>query len=239
MIIKLLRKKVDYVVAVSEGVKNSLKWFLFENCQLRVIYNPVITPHLINRIETLSSIIQRSNSGKLLFVGRLVPAKGIDVLLEAFEYLSDKFNVELTIIGEGPLRSYIENWVTKRRLKLYVHLLGYIKDPIPYFMSHDIFLLPSRREGFGNVIVEALACGTQIISTDCPSGPSEILANGRFGQLVPVDDVNSLVAAIVASLERSELVSTNLMKERAMAFKSAEIAKSYLKLLSANGVQDS
>ena len=96
-------------------------------------------------------------------------------------------------------------------------------------MTSDLFALSSNYEGFGNVIVEAMACGTPIVATDCPSGPAEILEDGRYGRLVPVNDQVALAAAIHATL--GEAIDREPLKRRAAAFSPAIAAKKYLKLL--------
>ena len=106
---------------------------------------------------------------------------------------------------------------------------GFDADPTPFYITADLFVLSSDNEGFGNVIVEALACGTPVVSTDCPSGPAEILKNGQFGTLVPVNDVSALAKAMNASLSAHHNVEA--LKRRAADFNPKHAAERYLEIL--------
>ena len=106
---------------------------------------------------------------------------------------------------------------------------GFQLDPTPFYETADLFVLSSNYEGFGNVIVEALSCGTPVVSTDCPSGPAEILENGRWGRLSPVGDTDALAKAMRASLEDDH--DTAALKRRAADFAPEIAARKYLDLL--------
>jgi glycosyltransferase involved in cell wall biosynthesis len=110
-----------------------------------------------------------------------------------------------------------------------VILAGFHPDPTPFYKTADLFVLSSDYEGFGNVIVEALACGTPVVSTDCPSGPGEILDGGRYGRLVPAGDAEALAGAIEAAL--SETHDRDTLTRRAADFAPARAAEQYLGLL--------
>jgi glycosyltransferase involved in cell wall biosynthesis len=162
-------------------------------------------------------------------VGSLKPAKDFALLLAAFAKLRQHSNARLLILGEGPLRGELEALKCRLGLDGAVDMPGFVASPYPYLAKADVFVLSSAWEGFGNVIVEALACGTPVVSTDCPSGPGEILADGRYGMLVAPGDAAALAQAILASLaaehDRAALI------RRSQDFSVAKAAEQYLELL--------
>ena len=159
-------------------------------------------------------------------MGTLKEQKDHRTLIRAFARLSRDFNAKLTILGEGPLRAGLESLIAELGLQSRVSMPGFVVDPYPWLRSADLFVLSSQYEGFGNVIVEALECGVPVVSTDCPSGPAEILENGRYGRLVPVDDVVALATAMSASL--AELHDREKLMKRATAFSVRNISDQYL-----------
>ena len=106
----------------------------------------------------------------LITAGRLHPQKNHQLLIEAINILNDK-NIHLLILGEGPLKNEFRKMVQKYGLTENVHLLGFSNNPFPYYSKADLFVLSSVYEGFGNVLVEAMSCGCNVVSTDCPNGP--------------------------------------------------------------------
>ena len=135
----------------------------------------------------------------LLSVGRLEPEKGFETLLEAFQLVRKKRIVKLVVLGSGRLRDRLLLLAQKLGISNDVELLGFVSNPYPYMRHASLFVLASKREGFGNVIVEALACGTRVVSTNCP-GPVELLEGGKLGRLVPVGDSRALAEAIETDL---------------------------------------
>lgn len=183
------------VVAVSNGVKLDLIKLGALESRVRVIYNPVIpSPLVIDERECANQNPlnwKRETGIKLLAVGALVPSKCFDLLIAAVCTLNRDTAVSLTILGDGPLKGFLQMLVDQLGLSDVVFLAGNVEDPIPWYRAADMTVVSSNLEGFGNVIVESLSVGTPVVSTNCQSGPSEILADGRYGILV---DVNSSVA---------------------------------------------
>ena len=165
----------------------------------------------------------------LLAAGRLHPQKDYPTLLRAFARVRSDREVRLVILGEGDERPRLEALTRKLALTDHVRLPGYQKNPYAYMARAAAFILSSRWEGFPNVLLEALACGCSVISTDCPNGPSELLAGGHFGRLVPVGDEVALERAILASLDAPP--DKMRQRRRAEEFAVDTIAEEYLQLV--------
>jgi glycosyltransferase involved in cell wall biosynthesis len=151
------------------------------------------------------------------------------LLFHAFALLLETVDARLMLLGEGPLRGKLEALSRKLGVADKIVMPGFVTDPAPFYRTADLFVLSSDYEGFGNVIVEALACGLPAVSTDCPSGPAEILENGRFGQLTPVGDAVALADAMAESLAAEH--DREALRRRAADFSPARAAKQYLQLL--------
>ncbi|MEM6752564.1 MAG: glycosyltransferase family 4 protein [Cyanobacteria bacterium P01_C01_bin.38] len=184
------------VVSCSKGVNDCFDW-LSED-KRAIIYNPLTPIASDQKFTNISKSVTVDSDQKLLVaMGRLTHQKGFDILLSAFHKISDKYQQwQLVILGEGELRSALEKQIEELGLTNRVMLPGVIKNPFPLLKQSEIFVLSSRYEGFGNVIIEAMACGLPVISTDCPSGPREIINHQVDGILVPTEDVWALASSI-------------------------------------------
>lgn len=165
----------------------------------------------------------------LVSVGRLVQSKGFDTLIAAVSELQKTRAVRLIIAGDGPLKTELSRQISESNCNHCIDLIGYTDNPYSYIESAKIFVLSSNWEGFVNVLLEAIALGKQVVSTNCRSGPSEILDHGKFGRLVPVRDVSSMITAIESELDISR--DPSAIKNRARVFDLPFIAKHYLDLL--------
>lgn len=221
----------DNIVTVSNGAADDLARFAnIDRKKITVIYNPVVGCTLPLTCAPLVASGWLAGSGfKVLAVGTLSPIKGYANLLSAFSILRQSFDAQLLILGEGECRSLLEEQSKQLGIQTSVFMPGFVKDLMPYYQKADVFVLSSNAEGFGNVIVEALMAGTPVVSTDCPSGPSEILCDGKFGRLVPVGDVVALAAALGNAL--SEQHDHSALKERAQYFSIDLSVEKYLRLL--------
>ena len=221
----------DTVIGVSKGVLEDLEYLsgsdLKNGCK---VYNPAAPDtSKVQSIETDYSIWKNSERKKIIAIGSLKVAKDYPTLIESFDLIQEKIKAELLILGEGDERSKLENLINERNLGDLIHLPGFVPDPLQYLKGADLFVLSSSWEGFGNVIVEALACGVPVVSTDCKSGPAEILDDGKYGRLVPVGDSDAIANAILEELEKEH--DTEKLKERARDFSIEKIADQYLELL--------
>jgi glycosyltransferase involved in cell wall biosynthesis len=169
----------------------------------------------------------------IVAVGRLVEQKGYPVLLRAFAQVRKTANARLWILGEGPLRVALKKQARELQLSEAVRFLGFRSNPYAYMARADVFVLSSHWEGFGNVIVEAMASGTAVVAADCPYGPREVVEDGISGRLVPPGDAEALAANLSEVLHdsglRAQLVAGGLT--RAHDFSSEVIAARWHKLI--------
>ncbi|WP_375264240.1 glycosyltransferase [Palleronia sp.] len=198
--------------------------------KIDVIYNPV-SPHPIpnTRItERIDALWNVPRGARIVTVGSMKPVKNHSLLLRAFAKLK-RLDASLMFVGAGAGEADLRALANELGITQQVIFAGFHPDPTPFYQTADLFVLSSDYEGFGNVIVEALATGTPVVSTDCPAGPAEILENGKYGHLVPVNDAQSLADAMHAALV--EPYDPDFLKKRASDFAPAIAAKRYLELL--------
>ena len=193
------------IVVVSQGVRNDMaKLSKIPSQHITVIYNPSIVAAEVqekSREPLDHPWFEPGGPPVLLAVGRLQPQKDYAMLLEAFAQVRKTRPVRLMILGEGKERPRLEAIVEALDIAADVSLPGFVMNPFAYMARSSLFVLSSRWEGLPTVLIEALCCGTPVVSTDCPSGPREILQNGRFGRIVPVGDVGAFAQAIIKSLD--------------------------------------
>lgn len=231
---RLLLPSSDGIIAVSHQVATDLchELALNRGC-VNVIYNPIVTPGFEDMMHQQCAWPWPNDSVPVIvFVGRLSHVKRIDLLLAAYRNIRRDMPVRLLMIGSGPLRGWLEREAVQHGFRGDCVLTGFVENVLPFIRQSQVLALPSDYEGFGNVLVEAMACGTQVVATDCPHGPSEILDNGTYGQLVPTGDAVALEAAIRAVLEHRFAVPAETLKERAQAFTLDKAVDAYLGVLS-------
>ena len=193
----------DSIVAVSRGVADDVALRAgIPRESIHVIYNPIPTAEMLLRAQERPSHPWMSDAlPVILSAARLEDQKSQDILLRAFALVLRHRPTRLLILGEGPLRRELEQLAVKLGIAESVSMPGFEPNPYSYMARAKVFALTSRYEGFGMVLVEALALGASVVSTDCPSGPREILEGGRWGRLVPVGDIQALANALLAALD--------------------------------------
>jgi len=228
---KVLLPLADGVIAVSQGVARDLQERTgISKGMVEVLYNPAFPSNLVERAgEPVMDPVFDESSPLLISVGRLHPQKGYDTLLAAFARARNLINCRLAICGEGAELGRLQQLAVELGVETYVNFLGFQENPLKYINRSSRFVMSSRYEGFGNVLVEALACGKPVISTNCNYGPSEIIDDPKYGILVPVDDIDSLSDAIVQSIKTE--YDAEVLKKRAMEFSSELVAMKYLDVL--------
>lgn len=216
-------QKLNKIVFPAEKTKNA-----FINCFRSIKFNKLIaieniidensyTNYSVNGTAEWYSNVCKKNY--IIGVGRLVDQKGFDILINSFSKLLEMGNdLNLLILGEGENRVALENLIKSLKIESRVFLPGHVKNIIPYLQKAKLFVLSSRYEGFGMVIVEAMMCGAPVLAFNCPEGPSEILEDGRYGRLVNkinektlcneihqlINNENSLMEYKILGLERAK-----------------------------------
>ena len=231
LVIKTMRltyRRAACVVANSIATARTMSLHgVASDSSIITIYNPVLGSTTNAQIDS-SGLFDgfRPNRIFICAIGRLSEQKGFDCLLNALARVDNK-DLHLVILGEGPLRVQLESQAKNLGISERVHLPGFVTNPVCILEKSALFVLPSRWEGFGNVIIEALSTGVPIVATDCPGAPRELLLDGKLGHLVPPDDPDALAAAIAEALVSPRATKEERMN-RAADFYAPVIATQYL-----------
>lgn len=209
---KFLFRYADKIISVSKGVENDLMESLkLDHRKIKTIYNPVIdNRHLQKHIAPPRHkwFLKKDPPYKILIsIGRLSHEKGFHGLIEAFSEIEQQHNLRLLIIGEGYLKDDLINLISHYQLLKKVQIIDFREDYLSYLAYSDTYILNSLYEGLPATLIEALAVGCNVISSDCNHGPREILKNGKYGILFPVGDKEKLKRGIIDSFteKRNEL----------------------------------
>ncbi|MDR1377452.1 MAG: glycosyltransferase [Synergistaceae bacterium] len=228
---RLLYPLASACICISRGVAEEMRTLrLIKSEKIRVIYNPVLTDELCAQMEApLDHPWFKEKVTVVLGVGRLGVQKDFATLIRAFGLLAPRRpELRLLILGEGKQRAMLEKLVRKQNLASRVSLPGYVSNPFPYMKRAALFVMTSRFEGFGNVAAEALACGCSVVSTDCKSGPAEILDDGKYGYLAKTGDASDVARAIEEALKHP--LPVEKLKKRAAFFSQLRAVKEYERL---------
>jgi len=196
---RALYPRADAVVFPSTDLRADTEAFMGRPlARTRTIHNPVVTPAFRAAAAAAKAAAppRGARPATVCALSRLQPHKGHDALIRAFAEATAGTDTRLAVVGDGPSRGPLEALAAELGVADRVEFTGYLGDPLPVLARSDVFAHASRYEGFCNVIVEAMHFGLPLVVTDCPSGPAEILENGRYGLLVPVDDHAALVGAL-------------------------------------------
>lgn len=224
--------QADAAIAVSQGIADDIIDHTTLTCdRVCAVTNPTYTPE----IETAAAMpidhawFTPGAPPLLLGAGRLAPAKDFATLLRAFARVRARRPLHLVILGEGGKRDDLEQQVRELGIEADVELHGFVDNPFAWMSRASLFVLSSAWEGSPGVLVEAMACGCPVVSTDCPSGPDEILAGGRYGRLVPVGDDAALADAIAETLDAT--IDRTALRTRAREFDVDRAVERYLNVL--------
>lgn len=227
------------VVAVSNGVAQALETNLkLKPGSVKVIYNPVIDQRLRQQANAPleHSWFQPHQPPVFLAVGRLHLQKNYPLLIRAFALVRQQRPAHLIILGDGEeIQKQLEALIEQLGIGADVSLAGYVANPYAYMSRADIVVLSSRWEGLPTVLIEAMACGCQLVSTDCPYGPEEILAGGKYGRLAPVDDVPALALAMQQAIDAP--INPEELRQRAENFSLEQAVEEYRKVMGVEASQ--
>ncbi|MGO4478341.1 glycosyltransferase [Massilia sp. 2TAF26] len=225
--------RADAIVGVSNGVSDDLAKALgLPRSRVNTVYNPIDAVQI--KQKSLESVdhpwFAPGQPPVIVAIGRLTRQKNFEHLLNSFALLRSSRGIEarLMILGEGELRSDLEEQVKTLGLSACVALPGFVSNPYAYLRAAGLFVLSSSWEGLPTVLIEAMSCEAKVVSTDCPSGPAEILENGKWGRVVPMDDTRALAAAMAAALADENPPN---VYERASDFSVERSVDGYLQLL--------
>ena len=228
--LRLFYPKADALVGVSSGVARNVSEISGLNIdRVATIYNPTSAPQRTDWPKDQTNAMWQGHQGpRIISAGRFKSQKNHSLLLRAFAKIQRQTGAKLMMLGEGELENKLRAEIAELGITEHVVMPGFVVDPSPYYASADVFALSSDYEGFGNVLVEAMYFGLKIVSTDCRSGPSEILENGRYGSLVPIGDSQAFAAALIRAIK--EPAETQNLKKRAADFSIAKATSAYERL---------
>ncbi len=230
---RLIYRMAEQVIAVSRGVaEDTARVTGLAPERIAVAHNPVITPRLLALSREAVEhpwLAPGHEVPVVLGAGRLTRQKDFPTLLRAFARLRERRRCRLVILGEGGDRPKLEALAAELGVAEDFDLPGFAANPYAWMAAADLFVLSSRWEGSPNVLTEAMACGTPVVSTDCPSGPRETLDQGRHGPLVEVGDVAGLARAMETVL--ADPPPAEAMRAAVADFSVERSADEYLAIL--------
>jgi len=244
-LVSYLYNKADVIVGISKGTTQDLiEMYKITPEKTRVIYNPIDLDFILKE-KMNKNLISKQDEFVFVTIGRLDKGKNHELLIKAIEKLKSK-KIKLLIIGDGLERKSLENLINQLNVKNKVEFLGLQKNPFQFLFQSDCFVFATNYESFGNVLVEALACELPIISTDCKSGPREVLAPNsniqihlkdriekeEYGILTPVNDLEKMVASMELMLMNSSIRNNYKEKsqKRANDFHKNKIIQQWLEV---------
>lgn len=223
----------DSIITISDGVACDLAQVMNVNKSnmMTTIYNPAYDSNIQTKAREPVPIEWLTDDEKdvAIGVGSMKQQKDFATLIRAVQRVEQEREFYLVILGKGELQTELESLTEELGLGNRVSFPGFVDNPYAYMAKSDVFVLSSAWEGFGNVIVEAMACGTPVVSTDCPGAPSEILNNGEYGPLVPVGDDEAMAKAINTVLD--DPIGSSTLQSRAKDFAIEPIVDQYEEVL--------
>jgi len=236
LLLRLLYNKADAIIAVSKGVKNDLIMnFGIDRNKIIVINNPINKERIqiLSKEKIIELKLFDSPIPVIITAGSLTEAKGQEYLLRAFKVVRTTINCKLLILGEGHKEYVLKKIATRLGIINDITFMGFQSNPYKFIAHSSVFVLSSLWEGFSNVLVEAMACNVPVISTDCKSGPREIISHMSDGILVPVKNEQKLAEAITLVLTNQTLAGTLVSNaaQKIQAFSMTKIINEYTSLL--------
>lgn len=230
LIMRAVMWRADALTCVSQDMVEQYRQ-VFRSPPHVCVYNIVDDPS--SRLRMLEPVehewIVRKECPVLVAAGTLAPWKGFADLIRAMKVLSLRRRARLVILGDGPERSELEALIVELALSDVISLQGYVENPLKFFARADVFVLSSHVEGLPNVLVEAMSCGCTPVSTDCPTGPKEVLQDGKYGYLVPMRDPIAMAAGIARALDNP--IPKNLLADAVRPFERSAVIRRHFEVL--------
>lgn len=228
--LKLVQNRANALVCVSNDMAKEYN-DIFKTDKYISIYNVICDAESKQKMEEEidEEWLIHKTSPVIVSAGTLTKRKGFHDLIMAMKEVVKTVDVKLIILGEGYQRSVLEDMIEKENLTSFIKLVGYKSNPLKYYYHSDVFVLSSYAEGLPNVLIEAMMCGCTPVSTDCPTGPREVLQNESYGYLVPMHNPKAMAVGIKKALENP--IPSQRLAEGVKAFTEDEVFKQYQKVL--------
>lgn len=222
--------RADALVCVSKDMVERYRK-IFGNTRHQAIYNVIVDSDLKRKsVEAVDHLWFKDQAMPIVIAaGRLDPEKGFPDLIAAMTLVNEKISARLVILGEGCMRPELESLIAKAGLIDRAELLGFQSNPYKFFSRSRVFVLSSYAEGLPSVLIEAMACGCRIVSTDCPTGPREVLRDGKIGALIPVGSPRSMADAIIHALGTPR--NDDLVSEAIIPFTEEQVVNAHQRSL--------
>lgn len=220
LLARFFDRQYTKVIAVSDAVREDyVNYCGIPGDKVVTVYNPIVDEGMLEKAKERPDhpwLAEGRDFRTLVLAGRLSYPKNHPLMFRALKLLRESGDFRLILLGEGELREELTALARQMGLEDWIDFHGYVKNPYGYLSFADCVVLSSRYEGLPTVLVEALACGNRVVSTDCPSGPAEILQRGKYGILVEPDNEEALARGILTALETRP--DKALLRSRAMDF---------------------
>ena len=235
ILIYLTYSRAEKIIAVSEGIGEDLiRNFNLPEKTVKVIENAVFSKNIIEDSKKNHRELLNFKNKYIVSIGRLVKEKNYLNLISAYKVLKDSNKVngyDLIIVGDGPEKHTLMDFIKANKLEDCVRLVGFMINPYPWIKHASVFVLSSDNEGLPTVLIEALALKKQIVSTDCPSGPNEILDNGKYGVLVQKNNPLELAKGIYCIISKKIIFAEHNLIKRAKYYSIDNSFEKFITLL--------
>lgn len=227
---RIVMSRATSLTCVSQGMVEQYRKIFLDPAHV-CVYNIVVDDAQRRRMSEPVYHAWFANKSLPVIVacGQLAPWKGFADLITAMAVLRSKRELRLIILGDGPQRQELQDMIHIYNLQDAVDLVGYVENPLKYFARSDVFVLSSLVEGMPNVLVEAMMCGCTPVATDCPTGPRELLQDGRYGYLVPICDPSAMASAIENAFNQP--IPKSLLQDAVAAFDEKQVINRHFELL--------